>query len=295
MDDTERATLPNFFVIGAQKGGTTSLYWYLAQHPEVFMSPIKEPGFFALAEDAPPSPTNPEKLRNWADYRALFAGVTHETAIGEASTKYLFHRVVPEHLRTFVPDARLIAILRDPADRAFSAYSMYVALGEEARSFAQVVDDELAGRRGSWRCLEMGRYGEQLQRYYRTFPAAQIQVHLFEDLARDTPGVVRRVYDFLGVDPEFVFDVERRNVSRYDARSPGVDRVLRQIPGRAVARRLVSPAAWERARRAFRRRASRAPEFPDEVRARLVEYYRDDIAVTEALIGRDLAKWTAER
>lgn len=295
MDATERAPMPNFFVIGAQKGGTTSLYWYLNQHPEVFMSPVKEPGFFAVAEDAPPSPSNPEKIRNWADYRALFAGVTDETAIGEASTKYLFHHAVPGNLRTFVPDARLIAILRDPAERAFSAYSMHVALGEETRSFAQVIDDELAGKLGPWRCLEMGRYGAQLGRYFDTFPSEQIQVHLFEDLSRDTPGVVRRVYEFLGVDPEFGFDAEPRNLGRYRARSSRRDWVIRRIPGRAVARRLVPPATWERARQARRRRISRPPEFPAAVRAQLREYYRDDIEVAAVLIGRDLSKWTAER
>lgn len=288
-------TLPNFFVIGAQKGGTTSLYHYLDQHPEVFMSRVKEPGFFMFARDLPPDPVHPELVRTWADYEALFADLAGEKAVGEASTTYLTHPDAPANIHAAVPDARLVAVLRNPVDRAFSAYSMRTANGREDRTFTAAIDDDLAGRirADGWRYVDTGRYGEQLTRYLAVFPAEQLQVHLYEDLARDTLRVVRQVFVFLGVDPDFVPDVTRSNVSQYATRSPGLDRALRSVPGRSMVRKLVPTATWERVRRSYQRRNSRPPEFPPELRARIVDVYRDDIATTAQLIGRDLSGWTA--
>lgn len=288
--------LPNFFVIGAQKGGTTSLYRYLDQHPDVFMSRVKEPGFFMEARDLPPLPQHPHLVRTWADYRALFDDVTHETAIGEASTTYLTHGGAATNIRAAIPGARLVAVLRNPVDRAFSAYSMRIANGREDRTFEAAIDDELAGRLGEdgWRYLQPGLYGAQLTRYFDQFPREQLQIHLSEDLGRDTPGVVRQMYGFIGVDPDFVPDVRRANVSAYPKRSESLDRVVHRVPGRSAAQRLVPPGVWERVRRSYHRRNSRPPEFPPALRRRLTEYYRDDVELTARLIDRDLTAWTAQ-
>jgi hypothetical protein len=123
-------TMPNFLIIGAAKSGTTSLHHYLKQHPQVYMSQIKEPSFFAFEGT---KPAIPGPWKRWAAhnfitdiqaYRSLFQGVSDEVAIGEASTIYLVHPTAPQRIRHYVPDAKLIAILRDPAERAYSNYRM---------------------------------------------------------------------------------------------------------------------------------------------------------------------------
>ena len=121
-------TMPNFLIIGAMRAGTTSLYHYLKQHPQVYMSPVKEPRFFAL-EGEKPDPGRPtdERLMNHSitdieAYRALFQAVSKETAIGEASPLYLYSPKAPERIRHYIPDAKLIAVLRDPVERAYSHF-----------------------------------------------------------------------------------------------------------------------------------------------------------------------------
>ena len=125
--------MPNFLVIGANKSGTSSLYEYLGQHPEVYMSPVKEPLYFSQS-GKPPIGNRPDLVlqrdatRTLDEYLALFAGVTDEKAIGEASTSNLSNPRAPTCIREALPEAKLVAVLRHPAERAFSAYSMYFGL-----------------------------------------------------------------------------------------------------------------------------------------------------------------------
>jgi len=143
-------TLPNFVIIGAGRSGTTSLYHYLAQHRDVFMSPVKETRFFAWqAEWAGKTDVDERVLRRrypvrcLENYEALFTAAQGRRAIGEATPRYLFAPGVPEVMAAVVPDARLIAILRDPAVRAFSSWMGTVLDGRERRSFDQAVEDEV--------------------------------------------------------------------------------------------------------------------------------------------------------
>lgn len=132
-----RRGLPTFLVIGAAKAGTTSLYHYLGQHPQVFMSPVKEPGFFAL-EGHPLDFRGPgdEWLRQATTttleaYQKLFEGVRDEPAVGEASVLYLHHHAAPEAIARYVPDVKLVAVLRDPVERAYSAFLYQTRNGRE--------------------------------------------------------------------------------------------------------------------------------------------------------------------
>src|ERR687894_3261543 len=114
-------TMPNFFIIGAQKAGTTSLYYYLKQHPQIYMSPRKEPHFFkGMHSELRKSGRGLPPVTDLGDYQALFRGVTDEKAIGEASASYLYSPKAPALIKSSIPDAKLIAVLRNPADRAYS-------------------------------------------------------------------------------------------------------------------------------------------------------------------------------
>lgn len=288
--------LPNFFVIGANKAGTTSLYSYLDEHPEVFMSRVKEPSFWALdGKVAEGRRSTRRMVTDRAAYEALFAGATDETAVGEASTVYLPSARAAERIHAEIPHARFIAVLRDPSERAYSAYGMHVANGDEPLTdFAAAIEADLAG--DTWRYyVSMGRYAPGLTRWIERFGREQVKVFLYEDLCSDPAGLVRDVYTFLGVDADFSPQLSvRQNVTALP-KSRSLSRFVRSS---STAKTLLKRALPASARSGLKQRATewnrtRPGPMPPEVRARLVGVYAEDIAQTEELIGRDLSAWKA--
>jgi hypothetical protein len=198
--------LPNFLILGAQKAGTTALYAYLRWHPQVTGPSFKEVSFF-----------DRHYARGERWYRAHFPARRRE-AIGEASPSYLLHPLAPERVAGVLPDARLIALLRNPVDRAFSHYQHEVALGREPLSFEDALAAEDERLRGevermlrdptyfshawwNYTYAARGRYAEQLERWYAAFPRERLLVLLTEELAQDPGATYRRVLDFLGLEP----------------------------------------------------------------------------------------------
>jgi len=205
-------TLPNFIVIGAAKAGTTALYWYLAEHPGVFMSPVKETNFFAYGLDDRGNLLfgDPDlhrfPIKTMDEYAALFANPGDATAIGEASPLYLECPQAASRIRAAVPAARILCSLRQPVDRAYSDYLMYLRRRGRSLDPARDLTASAAWARPDSHWMRIGRYHEQLARYFEAFPRAQIHVSLFDDLKRDAPALMQDVYRFVEVDPEFVPD-----------------------------------------------------------------------------------------
>jgi hypothetical protein len=263
--------LPNFLIIGAVKSGTTSLYQYLKQHPQIHMSPTKEPSFFA-SEGTEPGVRRPRG--RWASqstiadikaYRALFRGVTDQVAIGEASPVYLINPRAPARIKHYLPDAKLIAILRDPVGKYWRLRQRYV---------------------------DVGFYYTHLKRYFDIFDGSQIKVHLYEDFKADPINVLQDIFRFLGVEDTFIPDVSiKYNVGGLPRTKAwhifySIRPVLRPfIPARlrkyAVDRLLSLQAQM----------LVKPPSLEPAVRAQLVEIYRDDILKLEELIQRDLSMW----
>ena len=224
------------------------------------------------------------------DYLALFEAVRDERAIGEASTSYLRSIRAPERIKDAVPHAKLIAVLRNPVDRAFSRYSHLVTSGDETQTFSQAVAAELAPPVPGVapplaRYVEPGFYGAQLGRYLELFDREQLSVHFFEDLVQRPEPLLRELFCFLDVDPSFVPALGHHNVTRYPAKSASIDRLVRRVPRKAFLVRIIPPATRARAGRSLRRWNRRLPEFPSELRRELVEVYRDDIRRTEEIVG----------
>jgi hypothetical protein len=292
--------MPDFLIIGAAKGGTTSLYQYLDQHPEIYMSPIKEPRFFAYEGGAPDfkgpgDRSGREAVTRLEDYRALFAGRAREKAAGEASPLYLYDEEAPARIARYLPDAKLIAILRDPAERAFSEYSMYVREGRERLSFRKACEECAArGHAGwgpGWQYVERGLYARQLRRYYERFRPEQIRVLFYEDLCRDPRALVRQVLEFLGVDPGFEPDTERRhNAARAQPRA--LDRLVNRPNAlKSVARAVLPGRLRGPLRDRLKAWACYKPRLGARDRAMLVGRYRDDIRELQRMTGRDLSAW----
>ncbi len=299
-------TLPNFLVIGTGKAGTTSLYDYLGQHPDICLSAIKETNYldFEAAEQVP-IPRDVRDRRNFfpvrslAEYEALFSSCGHKPAIGEISPRYIYSPRAAQRIRSLIPAARMIAILRDPVERAWSSYLMYARDGYERRSFEQALADEEAGRNrqlpsGQWRYIETGFYFRHLSRYLELFDRSQIAIYLFEDLQADAPGLLRQIFGFLGVDESFVCDAS-------------IQRNRSGVPRNAILNWMTRKRRWTTAVKnslpgGLRRRADRivaATErrnlvrtaLPEATRERLVQVYRADIERLEELLQRDLSLW----
>lgn len=301
-----KLTMPNFIIIGAGKSGTTSLYDYLDQHPEIYVSPTKETNFFALEgqELNFQGPNVQERDNSWTitslnEYRRQFAGVKGEKAVGEASPLYLYSERAPERIRHHVPEAKLIAILRHPADRAYSAFTHLVRDSREEPDFARALRREEERIRENypwiWHYRRVGFYPEQLRRYYELFESAQIRVYLYEDLRDDVENTLRDIYSFLEVDESFVPDTSSKHNASGLPRSKLLNDLLsKQHPLKKSLKTFFPKQTRRRLRRSLsERNLKKAPPMPPEVRLDLVEGYREDVLKLQDLIGRDLSHWRA--
>jgi hypothetical protein len=274
-------TFPNFIVIGAAKAGTTSLYHYLRQHPDVYMSPVKEPRYERWDD---PSEV-PEGTRGREEYERLFDGVGTERAIGEASPQYINSPTSAERIAADVPGVRIIASLRNPADRAYSSYIGRLRRGRERTTL------EEAMRPGTLH-FEMSLYYPRLLRYFRHFPRERIKILLFEDLVAKPESVMREVCAFLDIDPHRLGDVSERYNAGAVPRSLAANEMVIKLAD--IARRLIPSSLRGTGviARLQRRLVLRPPHpLPDAMRRRLLDAFRDDIAKMGELMGRDLSHW----
>ncbi|HEV8190480.1 MAG TPA: sulfotransferase [Ktedonobacterales bacterium] len=301
-------TMPNFLVIGAAKCGTDSLCDYLGQHPEVYMCPNKEPNFFVAdgkAEIPYCGRGDREAIEQWDmwvssldRYQALFAGVSGEKAVGEGTTWYIYDETVPARIRHYIPEVKLIAILRNPADRAYSAYTMLLRDGRESiRDFAQALAVEGERIRDNWEPMwqyqRMGFYSSQLKRYYDTFDPAQIHVVVYDDFNARPSEVLRDLYRFLDVDDQFEPDTsERRNVSLVPKNHAYNRFIAGQNPLKAALRAVLPTDFRQRVKTSLlSRNLSKPPPLPPEIRQQLIETFRSDIIELQKQIDRDLSRW----
>lgn len=302
------SALPNFLVIGAAKAGTTALYEYLRQHPQIYMShPIKEPKFFAY-EGGMPDFSNfpkawkdsPETVTDIAAYQALFAQGTGFPARGEASTLYLYYPGTAERIARLAPRMKLIAILRQPADRAFSHYLMLRGLGLEPLSFEDALaaePDRIAGNWApTWHYAATGRYCEQLARYRSVFPQSHIKVLFYDDFRANPGQVMQGIFDFLEVSP-FQPDTSARHNATFVPK-PGLSgKLIAQLRLAAPRIKAMLPEALHRKSVSLIKKfAMEKPVALDPAtRADLTARLTDDILALQDLVGRDLSGWLKPR
>jgi len=309
--------LPSFFLAGAPKAGTTSLCRYLDQHPRIYMSPIKEPCFFAeevreqnfepalrrkLSRDAPAlreflsGPMTGHRqsgiVAEWNDYLRLFANAPDESCLGEASACYLWSRTAPERIAARIPNAKILVMLRDPAERAFSQYLQGVGIGAIRSSFRAHIQrclDYRGEQLGIYHpFLDFGLYAEQLCRYLRRF-GRNVWVGFYEDFRGRPREVLQDVFRFLEVDPSFSPDTSCRYMASQVPRLPAIG----WLKGVGVWQRVagLTPGGLRPLiRRVLIRRPGSVRMDPAD-RRYLVDFYRDDIWKLANLLSRDLDGW----
>lgn len=271
------------------------------------MSPVKEPHFFTFEGEAPifSGPKGALFRRigvtRARDYLCLFAGVKEQTAIGEASTSYLKSPIAAKRISKFAPDAKIIVLLRQPADRAYSDYQYLKARGEETScSFLEALSQESTRRENGWfpghLYKESGYYFSQLRTYFDCFPREQIKIYLYEDWNTCPTSVLRDLFSFLKVNETVAPEIRRNNVTRIPKNlfihqlvlhPERVEQLLSPILPVAMLKRIIS--ALQRLDNNYN--LTFPPPIDPQIRKQLTDGYRDDILKTQDLIGRDLSHW----
>lgn len=298
-------TMPNFLMIGAAKSGTSSLYAYLRQHPQVFLSEVRECDFFTL-EGQPPTYSGPgdriafrRYITTLDRYQTLFRSAGERPAIGESSDLYLDGPGTASRIRQYLPEAKLIVVFRNPVNRAYSQYNHLVRDGREPlATFEEALaaeDDRIAsGWHPIWHLRARGFYSAQLMAYLELFPREQISIHLYDDFEADPPAVLRALFAFLGVDPAFKADMSLR----YNVSGTPRSRLLHALLARPLAvKDLFKPLFPAPLRHRVRAKLMNRNIRPDrskmrpETRKALIQLYRQDVLGLQALINRDLCSW----
>ena len=300
--------MPNFIIVGAARSGTTSLYRYLSQHPDIFVAPVKEPHYFA-ADDFPDRFIGPgddrlnrRLIRNQKRYEQLFATASGKRVIGESSAFYLCHPHAAKRIARACPDPKIIIMLRDPVERAYSAHMYLVRDGRETLSFTEGLRRE-AERRAQgfepmWWYTELGRYYTQVKRFLDVFGEQRVKVLLFDDLCANPAQMVHSVFDFLGVRGDIPLDTSIRYNSAGVPRSRTIYTLVDTfLSGPLALKRRVKALMPSSVSTALRSRVMNTlitpvPMSPD-VPAQLRGLFAEDVSKLEELLGRDLRCWQA--
>jgi hypothetical protein len=303
---TQAGRPPNFLIIGAAKSGTTSLWHQLSQHPQIFMHPMKQLNYFATEDNAMafqgPHPLQMSRyaIRTWDAYCREFSAAHAERAVGEACNFYLYSPSAPVCIRKRIPDAKLIAVLRHPAERAHSRYLQLVRSGrEKSPSFETALTEESTRIDNHWwpdfHYLNVGRYHEQISRYLAVFPASQLKIYLHEDMIADPLGMLKNVFEFLEVETDFRPDIDVRYSASGLPRSKGLDWLLKKLRvARPMAERLLQRRQLAYLLRVgvnIHTRNLVKPTLSPKARAWMIERYRDDTLRLQELLNRDLSAW----
>lgn len=308
---------PNLFVVGAMKSGTTSLCSYVAQHPDIYMSPEKEPFYFVEGEDF----VSAEKLFRRPDnklmranigsgefatreaYLRLFVKGSRHVYRAEGSPLYLADPHAAQRIKAMSPDAKIIAVLRNPTARAYSAYTFQRSYDREpAPTFNEALSEELNGSREDWwygwRYVYTGRYCAQIKRYVETFGQNNVLVLRYEEL-RDQPECsLARVFRFLKIDPNTKVDFGRSaNETRMRPAliRAGFQMLYSESPVRSAVRKIVPlfirKSGNRNVRRVFERFGQKPPPMCDEDRRLLARIYQPEIDALEHFLEWDLSEW----
>lgn len=308
----DRHRLPQFVIAGAPKAGTTALHAALATHPGLYLSPVKEPKYYMTDGRPPPrstqrGPGDAHSAGEWIwrreDYLALFDAAPPGAVRGESTPFYLYDRAAQMRLAADVPGIKVVVVVRDPVDRAYSNWVHLRADGLEPEpDFLAAVRLEerriAAGWAPFWHYRGLSSYGEQLRELHRHVPPAQVFVLRYRELVDEPRATLDRVSAFLGVAPGIAHTVAAENVKPYVPDSARYRVLARTVRAGAHLGRHVSPQVWRRLSEpllaALHAGAARRPPLPVEVRRAVLAPLLADVALLEELTGRSFEDWKGD-
>ena len=299
---------PNFFIVGAAKSGTTSLYYYLKQFPEVFLPDVKEPVYFGADLEFDTRICARRSIHNLPEYLRLYEGAGDFRLRGDATVWYLYSQTAAQEIQEFDPNAKIIILLRNPVDVMFALHGEFLwDCNEPIADFAEAIAAQEARRNGQ----QLGptthfrqgllyedvvSYADQVERYFATFGRDRIHLAIFDDLVASPAQVLRSVADYLGLDPSFEPTIEHRNsrkpsqlrrINQFFAARPTLRRVLFSNVLSQTAKR----TAIEMATRVFGSGGKAKKEMDPQLRVELQDRLRGDVERLSELLGRDLTHW----
>ena len=295
--------LPNFLIAGAAKSGTTSLYYYLMDHPEIYFSPIKEPDFLTspiLKHQKNTIKARRPYISTIDEYYQLFSGVKDEKAIGEASTDTMFyHQTSIPRIKSILGEPKVLIILRNPTFASFSMYTHMIRDDREELSFEDALLKEEERIKENYQCAYLYKsrflYYEQVKAFVESMK--QVKVLIYEEFLMDIPGTIKNVCEFLEVDTSYV---PSNSHIRYNA--SGVPKfawfnkvflmynpIQRSI--RNIGSTLLTPTRYVALRDTIRQKNMRRAQIKPETLAYLKEYFREDITKLQSLLDIDLTIW----
>jgi hypothetical protein len=285
---------PNFFIVGAAKAGTTSLYYYLKGHPEVYMCPVKEPNFFSFEEVRDQNLYyKVDCVDNLRDYEKLFIEAAGKKAVGESSVSYIFYPQTPLKIKKLIPDAKIIIMLRDPSQRGFSHYLMDKRLGYVDLSFEDIIY-----KRAKHPLLdlyyqqyvELGLYYEQVKRYLDIWDTNRVKFILTSDLNANPNYVLREICQFLEIDQSFSFDTsEQHNV--YELPKAGL---VTTLYASSKIRTFLGNTTSEFIKKTIKKQffsKGQKPRMNQNDSEYLRAFYKEDIKNLEKLLKIELVEW----
>lgn len=301
--------LPNFLVIGAAKAGTTSIYYYLKMHPEIFLNKKKETNFFAFEnkmlnfkdENGEISDINKSSINSYDKYIEEFKQANHK-AVGEVSPWYLyFAEESAVNIKKYIPNAKLIVILRNPVDRAFSSFMHLVRDGRESKNnFCDALEEEKTRINHNysplWHYTKAGFYYSQLSEFYQKFNDQQIKVLLYDDFIQNPDDSVRSIFNFIGVDSNIVLPknmhmnmsgIPNNWISKFLLSKNFSKSVIKSFMPKGVSEKFHT----SKIRKKILSKTLIKMSISKEDREFLKVVYRDDILALQNLIDRDLTHW----
>lgn len=300
-------TLPNFLIVGAAKSGTSALYNYLREHPQVFMPNQKELRYFSSIdhqENNGPDVYKFNCVTSLEEYKQHFSEVNEEIAIGEASPQYLYYPETASHINKILPNIKIIIILRNPVERAYSAYLHALRdWHENEKDFLKALHREDERIAAGWPMLfhyvHAGFYYHQLLHYFKLFPRSNIQVIIYDDFVKSPNKVIKDLFIFLGVEENYLPNMAfRPNVSGYP-KNIFIHRLLKWVSQDTRFLNYLSKAILPKPIRlsltkTYKKSAFEKKALDDVHYSLLFEKFRDEIIMLERLLKKDLSNWSAK-
>jgi len=292
--------LPNFILAGITRGGTTSLYYYLKQHPEIGFPEMKEPKYFsALGLELPqngPGDINVanKMIRTYEDYQSLYKDINGKK-VGDASSPYLYHHeITAKSIKEKLGDVPIIVMLRNPVDRAFSAYNNHIRDGREEHTFEKALELETSRIDANcdmmWAYKDVGLYAKPIQTYLETF--SKVKILIFEEFVKDPQTQLKEVFKFLDVNPNAVIDTSQKyshsgkpktflfallSNKKYKFMGDIREFVMNLIPRKYLEK--IASKMFDK------------NDIDPKTRTQLQAFYKKDIESLEKLINKDLSYW----
>jgi hypothetical protein len=310
MTTKKNQALPDFLVIGAGKSGTTSLDKYLNQHPQIFVPKVKEPNFFGyertkiedLGGDEDDIKHFKRSVTTLDGYLDIFKDALPDQIKGETSNTYMYHSDAPQRIKYYLPDVKLIAVLRQPASRL---YSRFLHLARENRlpssDFADCMDkNSIWWKRND--LIKEGFYYKYLSRYFEIFPKENIRVYLYDEFQSNSERILEEIYEFLGVDKNFKPDqtvrynqsgfVKNQSLNKVIGQGGIVSKVMRALLPKILVDKIKGNLSLKRKINELRGKNLSKPELDPKIRSFLInEVYHEDIINLQRLLSKDLSHW----